>query len=203
MQSDLEARETLSALGVSQACVARLFGVEPRAIRKWRRGDRPIPHGVGIVLQLLASGAVNLDQVEQAAAQAGGVDSGSASTVEIPADPDPLALAVIPVDPDSIAAKIVALRLGDCRWPVGSIDDPAGFRFCCAPATAGSYCAAHHAMSRRPWIPTALYRRIRDHGDHESHARFAPVVAVESEREDHAILTTARERHEVALELAS
>jgi hypothetical protein len=63
----MEARAMLGVLGISQARVAQLFGVEPRAIRRWRRGDRPIPSGVGIVLQLLASGAVNLDQVEEAA----------------------------------------------------------------------------------------------------------------------------------------
>jgi hypothetical protein len=145
---------------------------------------------------------VNLDQVEQAAAQVGGAESGSASTAEIPVDPGPLAAAVIPVDPDSIGAKICALRLGDCRWPVGSVDDPARFSFCRAPATVGSYCAAHHEMSRRSWIPTALYRQLRDRGGLDSHPRFAPVV-VETEREDSEIVANARERQEVVLELAS
>jgi hypothetical protein len=194
----MEAREMLGALGISQTRVGRLFGVEPRAIRKWRRGDRPIPHGVGIVLQLLSAGTVALAQVEEAAALVNGsADSGPALV-----DSEPLVAAVIPVDPDSVAQKIVALQLGDCRWPVGSIDDPVGFRFCCAPATVGSYCAAHHAMSRRPWIPRALYRRIRDQEGSASHARFAPVV-IESEREDCEIVTRAKECQEVVLELAS
>jgi hypothetical protein len=63
----IEFRETLGALGLAQQRVAEIFGVEPRNIRRWRRGDRPIPRGVAIVLRLLASGVVSVAQVEQAA----------------------------------------------------------------------------------------------------------------------------------------
>ena len=59
--------EMLSTLGIAQHHVARLFGVGPRSVRRWQRGDRDIPCGVGIVLRLLAVGAVTVSQVERAA----------------------------------------------------------------------------------------------------------------------------------------
>lgn len=48
-------------------------------------------------------------------------------------------------------AAILALRLGDCRWPIGDPGAPS-FRFCCASTRPGrSYCAGHEALaSSRP-----------------------------------------------------
>jgi hypothetical protein len=63
-----EFHATLSALGLAQDRVAKVFGVGPRSVRRWQHGDRRVPCGVRIVLRLLAAGAVTLAQVEQAAA---------------------------------------------------------------------------------------------------------------------------------------
>jgi hypothetical protein len=65
-----EFRATLGALGIAQRRVAQLFGVGPRSVRRWQCGDRRVPCGVGIVLRLLAAGAVTVAQVEQAAVPA-------------------------------------------------------------------------------------------------------------------------------------
>jgi GcrA cell cycle regulator len=62
-----EFHEALGALGIAQQRVAALFGVGPRSVRRWQYGERRIPSGVGIVLRLLATGAVTVEQVEQAA----------------------------------------------------------------------------------------------------------------------------------------
>src|SRR5262249_7656233 len=62
-----EFHKTLGALGIAQDRVAQLFGVGPRSVRRWQYGDRRVPCGVGIVLRLLAAGAVTVAQVKQAA----------------------------------------------------------------------------------------------------------------------------------------
>jgi hypothetical protein len=62
-----EFRATLGALGLAQHRVARLFGVGPRSVRRWKDGDRRVPCGVSIVIRLLAAGAVTIAEVEQAA----------------------------------------------------------------------------------------------------------------------------------------
>jgi hypothetical protein len=67
-----EFRATLDALGIAQHRVAQLFGVGPRSVRRWQDGDRRVPCGVGIVLRLLAAGAVTVAQVEQAAIRTNG-----------------------------------------------------------------------------------------------------------------------------------
>ena len=62
-----EFHDALGTLGIAQQRVAALFGVGPRSVRRWQYGDRRVPCGVGIVLRLLAAGAVTVDQVERAA----------------------------------------------------------------------------------------------------------------------------------------
>jgi GcrA cell cycle regulator len=62
-----EFHSALDTLGLAQQRVAQLFGVGPRAVRRWRDGERRVPCGVGIVFRLLAAGAVTIDQVERAA----------------------------------------------------------------------------------------------------------------------------------------
>ena len=39
-----EFRETLDAIDITQRHAARLFGVSPRHIRRWRSGSRRLPH---------------------------------------------------------------------------------------------------------------------------------------------------------------
>src|SRR5262245_22479431 len=65
----VEFRATFDALGLAHGHVAKLFGVGPRSIRRWRDGNRRVPCGVGIVLRLLATGTVTVAQLEQAAAE--------------------------------------------------------------------------------------------------------------------------------------
>src|SRR5262249_56009627 len=57
----------LDTLGVTQRRAAKLFNVNPRHIRRWRSGARRVPHAVGIVCNLLATGVVTIEQVEAAA----------------------------------------------------------------------------------------------------------------------------------------
>jgi hypothetical protein len=81
-----EFHATLSALGLAQDRVAKVFDVGPRSVRRWQHGDRRFPCGVRIVLRLLAAGAVTLAQVEQAAAPIPVRTNGSAEP-EPPAPP--------------------------------------------------------------------------------------------------------------------
>jgi hypothetical protein len=62
--------ELFAGPGIKQTHLALLFNVGPRSLRRWARGDRTIPHGITLVLRLLAAGAVTVDQVEQAAVPA-------------------------------------------------------------------------------------------------------------------------------------
>src|SRR5262249_32312946 len=63
----VELREVLSELSVTQRRMGQLLGVAPRSVRRWRRGDRHIPHGICILLRLLDMGAITVAQVEEAA----------------------------------------------------------------------------------------------------------------------------------------
>jgi hypothetical protein len=144
-------RETLGALGLPQQCVARLFGVEPRAVRRWRDGTRPIPRGVGIILCLVAVRVVTVAQLEQAAQAISSVD------LVLGADSAPEDGAA-PVDLDSTAAKVVALTPRACRWPDGE-PGQVGFSFCQRPVLGtGSYCAAHR---ERATLRLPLRRAVR------------------------------------------
>jgi hypothetical protein len=185
-------REALAALG-STSRVAKLFSVKPREVRRWRDG-RTTPRGVQILLELLVVGVISVVDIEHAAARVDGdAGPGPAPTVDL----DSLAAAVTPVDPSSVAGKICALPpSGACKWPLGDIDDPARFRFCRAPALAGQpYCSDHQALSVRPRIARAL-KLSSSRPDRRASAPEA------LDREDIEILTHARERHEVVLELA-
>ena len=102
-----EFRATLDALGIAQHRVAQLFGVGPRSVRRWQDGDRRVPCGVGIVLRLLAAGAVTVDQVEQAAVAIPARTNGSAK----PGPPAPLLVA--PAPEQSAVAPAEAAALAD------------------------------------------------------------------------------------------
>jgi hypothetical protein len=130
----IEFGETLGALGLAQQRVAEIFGVESRNIRRWRRGDRPIPRGVQIVFRLLAAGTVTVAQVEQAAAPVLARTNGSAKS-EPPASllgeraPEQSALtrakAAALVDSSlTTAEKVCALTSNACRWPCGDPEHP-------------------------------------------------------------------------------
>jgi len=60
----------LNTLGLAQTRVAEIFDVTPRHVRRWKHGDRRLPHAVAIVIRLLAAGAITLDQIEKVVASA-------------------------------------------------------------------------------------------------------------------------------------
>jgi len=188
-----EFRATLAEFGITQCRAARLFGVGPRSIRRWAHGDRRTPRGVNIVLRLLATGAVTVAQVEQAAAPLSIRTNGSVKPEPlIPVRPAPKQAAasapvrtngdikpeplipifddapsesLVPVGPADLglAEKVYALAPGACRWPCGDPRYP-DFHFCNNPVTRGSYCARHHAAAY-------LAPRSGEHG-----ARIRPVA---------------------------
>jgi hypothetical protein len=146
----IEFRETLGVLGLAQERVAEIFGVESRNIRRWRRGDRPIPRGVQIVVRLLAAGVVTVAQVEQAAAPVLARTNGSAE-LEPPAFLGEPALEAATLV-DSIlttAEKVCALTSNACRWPCGDPGHP-DFHFCGDSAVKKPYCDYHRAVAFRP-----------------------------------------------------
>ena len=50
------------------------------------------------------------------------------------------------------ACAVMSLSRGSCRWPLGEPRDPA-FRFCAAPASAGSsYCSEHTRRATAPRV---------------------------------------------------
>jgi GcrA cell cycle regulator len=54
-------------LDIAQQRLAHLFDVTPRAVRRWRDGERRTPRGVALVIRLLAAGALSIEQLEQVA----------------------------------------------------------------------------------------------------------------------------------------
>jgi hypothetical protein len=157
-------RETLGGLGIPQQRVARMLGTTPRHLRRWRSGERRVPFGVAILVRLLAAGMITIDQVEAAAR----VDGGAPKFESAPGESDGGSIDPLSdddggdgalVESDSVASKVLALTPGACRWPEGNIDDPAGFRFCAAPAGVGhSYCPEHRA---RATLRLPLRRSVR------------------------------------------
>jgi hypothetical protein len=151
-----EFRTTLGVLGIAQRRVAQLFGVGPRSVRRWQSGDRRVPCGVGIILRLMAAGAVTIAQVEQAAVPVPTRTNGSAK----PEPPVPLLVEPAPAPATlmraeaatfadsglSTAEKVIALAPGACRWPCG---DPrhSDFHFCGNPVAEKPYCDHHRAMA--------------------------------------------------------
>ena len=150
----------LGAVGITQHRVAQLFGVGPRSVRRWQYGDRRVPCGVGIVLRLLACGAVTVDQVEAVVAIPARTN-GSAK-LEPPAPllvSAPEQSAAAPAEAATLAdpglttaEKVVALAPGTCRWPCG---DPArpDFHFCGSPVASRPYCEHHRAMAYMAPLP--------------------------------------------------
>jgi hypothetical protein len=147
-----EFRATLDALNITQTRIARLFNVTTRHVRRWQHGDRNVPHTVGLVVNLLATGVITVSQAEAAApAPNGRTKSKPPAPVRVEPEPEQSAgtraEAAAFADLSPAAAAIVALGPG-CCWPEG---DPArpGFRFCNDPVTAPPYCARHRKQAYR------------------------------------------------------
>jgi GcrA cell cycle regulator len=136
-------------LGLAQCRVAQLFGVGPRSVRRWQHGDRRVPRGVGIVLRLLATGAVTIAEVEEAAVSAPARTNGRAELeppVPLLVEPAPEQTAAL-ANPDlTTAEKVCALAPEACRWPDGDPKRP-DFHFCGNPVAERPYCERHRAMA--------------------------------------------------------
>src|SRR5262245_8345438 len=116
-----EFHAALDALGITQRRAAKLFNVTPRHIRRWRSGTRRAPHALGMVCNLLTTGAVTIEQVEAAApisarTNGSGKSGPPASLFVEPASEQSASLA----NPGSTTAeKVWALKPATCRWPHG------------------------------------------------------------------------------------
>jgi GcrA cell cycle regulator len=163
-----EFHEALGTLGIAQQRVAALFDVSPRAVRRWRDGERRVPHGVRILVRLLADGVVTVEQVERAAVartNGGSKSEPSAPLLFEPTSEPSTNLAESAREPSAILAgsvttaeKVAALTATSCRWPWG---DPlhSDFRFCGSPVTAPPYCEEHRAAAYL--VPPPLWVRRR------------------------------------------
>ena len=135
-----EFRAALGALSLAQ-----LFTVNPRTVRHWGYGDRRLPRGVAIVLRLLTTGVVTVEQVE-AAALVSTKPEPPAPLLVGPA-PERSALAPTLADPSlTTAEKIVALAPNACRWPYNDPRHP-NFYFCSLPTPALPYCNEHRTAA--------------------------------------------------------
>jgi len=57
-------RETLEAIGLSQARLGRLLSLDKATPNRWAQGTAPVPQAVALLLMLVASGRVTLDELE-------------------------------------------------------------------------------------------------------------------------------------------
>lgn len=58
-------RNTLAALGISQARLGRLVKVNKDTPTNWAKGNTEVPGAVALVLRALAAGIVTIDQLEE------------------------------------------------------------------------------------------------------------------------------------------
>lgn len=63
-----EYRTAYSALGLTQAGVARLLGVDERTSRRWATGEREVPPPVARFLSFLVLSEITADEVMEALA---------------------------------------------------------------------------------------------------------------------------------------
>jgi len=159
--------QALDILNLSQLRTAKLFGVTPRHIRRWRRGDRAIPTGVVIVCNLLASGAVAIDQVERPLPPRmnGSAKPGPRAPLLIEPTLEqsavaPAQAATLAAPSPSIAEQICALSPTSCRWPCG---DPgrADFYFCGSPVVRSPYWEHHRTMAYTALPTRRLTKSLR------------------------------------------
>ena len=162
-----EFRAMLGALGIAQHRVAQLFGVGPRSVRRWRDGTRRVPAGVSIVFRLLATGAVMVDQVEQAAAAISGRTNGREPEPPAPLRVEPTP-ASVPANPGPITLAEKVCRLTGCRWPVGDPEHP-DFFFCNAAVIEPPYCPRHRDaayLARQPGRRHSAHTGFVTYGRH-------------------------------------
>jgi GcrA cell cycle regulator len=149
-----EFRATLDVLDIAQHRVAKLFGVGPRSVRRWKAGDRSVPRGVDILTRLLVAEMITITQLEQVAASIPARTNGRTKPkppTPVRVEPEPeqsagtRAEAAAFADLGPAAAAVVALVPGTCRWPLG---DPQGdFCFCADPVVKPPYCEHHRKQA--------------------------------------------------------
>jgi hypothetical protein len=173
MTPEAPTAELFAGLGLSQRRLAKILGSTPRHVRRWRRAERRVPHGIGIVLRLLADHIVTIDQVEQAARLNGHADP------EPPEQPAPAEL--------TVAEKVYALPKNGCRFAVGDPQKPEAFDFCRASIERGRYCARHYALSTIARLPRIVWapkpRSVILHATPElvpADPEFVPAVSYET-----------------------
>jgi hypothetical protein len=203
-----------AGLGIKQTRLARMLGVGPRAIRRWRSGARRTPRAVEILFRLIGAGVVTRDQLEEASKAAALLAKAVTPTDPVGgAGPMPDDGGTTLAEPDSTAAKVFALPKNGCRFSVGDPQNP-DFAFCGEPVVAPgkSYCQAHYDLSclsrpARAVKPVVFRTRPEKPGSAESEPAElefdagleADVPQIEPEpfdREDAVIVDCARARYE-------
>jgi len=100
------------------------------------------------VINLLVTGVVSMDQVEQAAVLIPTQTNGNAK----PRLPAPLLVEPAPPPAPALALttaeKVFALTPKACRWPYGDPGHP-DFRFCGSPVVAKPYCEHHRTVAAK------------------------------------------------------
>jgi hypothetical protein len=151
----------LDAIGLPQNRVATLLQVSCRHIRRWRHGDRRVPRAVRLVINLLVTGAISIDQVEQAAVPASAPTNGGAkpetlapfteASQERSLRPHVKTPAPAPVPtnpgPTTLAEKVCRLTAEVCHFPIGDPRHSSSFYFCNAPVVTPPYCERHHTQA--------------------------------------------------------
>src|SRR5262245_21672240 len=153
--SDLVATElhkALNALGLPQHHIARWFSVSQRSVRRWRDGSRRTPRGALIVLRLLATQAVTIEEVERAVARTDNNGNPGPPAAPEQSGPARAPAAALADSGLTTAEKVIALAPGACRWPCGDPRDR-DFCFCSTPLPRGLI-----ASGTAPW-PTWRDRR--------------------------------------------
>jgi hypothetical protein len=147
-----EVSTTFAALGLSPGQFARLLGVSPRTARHWIHGDRR-PHGIIILLRLLAAQKVTLTDIAEAASPTRAPNGAQRGCHQRTAAPKP---------ESALGAGIGLYELSQrtCRWPMWLDATPVSelsvpmLRFCGALTKDSPYCNKHATMARRPEAPS-------------------------------------------------
>jgi DNA-binding transcriptional regulator YdaS (Cro superfamily) len=67
MTSD-QFRDIIGALGLSQLRASKLFGVDARTGRRWALGERSVPTTVAMLLRLVLSGKITVQDIRESGA---------------------------------------------------------------------------------------------------------------------------------------
>ena len=57
-------RDTLGALGITQARLGRLLGLDKNTANRWATGSTEVPQAVAVLLRLVAAGRLTVDDLD-------------------------------------------------------------------------------------------------------------------------------------------